>query len=104
MQNPDFWNSIASRADAYFFREVSLAILEPAVRAVAAGGAFLGGAVAEYLLHGEGFNTLRLAATRRTDSSELNTLSKREHEVLGLLSEGKSNEQEDEQPSYSQPR
>jgi two-component system NarL family response regulator len=89
----EFWSSLVARADAYFFREVPLNILEPAIRTVSDGGAFLGAFVADYLLRGEGYNTLRLAASRRTDSTELNALSKREHEVLGLLSEGKSNEQ-----------
>lgn len=89
----DFWGALTSRADAYFFREVPLSILDPAIRTVSEGGAYLGSYVAEYLLRGEGYNTLKLAANRRTDSSELSTLSKREHEVLGLLSEGKSNDQ-----------
>jgi two-component system response regulator DegU len=89
----DFWQAITAKADAYFFREVPISILDPALRTVAAGGAYLGPYVADYLLRGEGFNTLRLAASRRTESAELSTLSKREHEVLGLLSEGKSNDQ-----------
>lgn len=89
----DFWAAIASRADAYFFREVPAAILEPAIRTVAAGGAFLGAYVADYLLRGEGYDTMRMASVRRNGSNELAALSKREHEVIGLLAEGMSNEQ-----------
>lgn len=88
-----FWTAIGGHADAYFFREVPLSILEPAIKTVAAGGAYLGTYVADYLLRGDGYNVLKLAASRRTDSTELNSLSRREHEVLGLLSEGMSNEQ-----------
>jgi DNA-binding NarL/FixJ family response regulator len=92
-QPNDFWSAIGSHADAYFFREAPSAILGPAIHVVASGGAYLGTYVADYLLRGEGLQTLKLAASRRTDCTELTALSKREHEVLGLLSEGKSNEQ-----------
>jgi DNA-binding NarL/FixJ family response regulator len=89
----DFWPALTSKADAYFFREVPANILEPAIRTVAEGGAFLGNYVADYLLRGDGYNTLKLVAGRRMEGSDLGALSKREHEVLGLLAEGKSNEQ-----------
>jgi DNA-binding NarL/FixJ family response regulator len=92
-QAGDFWQALSARADAYFFREVPASILEPAIQTVAQGGCYLGAYVAEYLLRGEGYNLLKNAGARRTDRSELNLLSKREHEVLDLLSEGKSNEQ-----------
>lgn len=89
----DFWPALNARADAYFFREVPISILEPAIRTVAEGGAYLGSFVADYLLRGDGYNTLKLVAGRRTEGSDLGSLSKREHEVLGLLAEGNSNEQ-----------
>lgn len=88
----EFWSALLAKADGYFFREVSMEILEPAIRTVAAGGAYIGSMLADYLIRGEGYALLRSAQPRK-NSSVTATLSNREKEVLGLLSEGKSNDQ-----------
>jgi two-component system response regulator DegU len=89
----EFWHGLTAKADGYFFREVSAEILEPAIRTVASGGAYLGAVLSDYLIRGEGYSILRQAQPRRVSTSVTATLSVREKEVLGLLSDGKSNEQ-----------
>ncbi len=92
-QADHFWHGLQSRADGYFFREVSSEILEPALKAVLGGGAYIGNILADYLLRGDGYATLRSAVPRSPSSTVTTNLSVREKEVLGLLSDGNSNEQ-----------
>jgi DNA-binding NarL/FixJ family response regulator len=89
----DFWTSLDSRADAYFFREMPIYVLQAAIQTVAEGGAFLGSIVADYLLRGPGLEMLKLSAGRHADVVALSVLSRRENEVLKLLVEGNNNDQ-----------
>jgi DNA-binding NarL/FixJ family response regulator len=91
-QPSEFWYGLSAKADGYFFREVSAEILEPAIRTVATGGAYIGSVLADYLIRGEGYAMLRQSQPRKASTSVTANLSVREKEVLGLLSLGKSNE------------
>lgn len=87
-----FWSAIDSKADGYVLWPT--AFLARAVEALMNGGVWLGPMMMEYLLRGEGLGVLR--STGKTVNSlppELETLSGRERQVLGLLTGGLTNYQ-----------
>lgn len=92
-QPADFWQALECRADGYVLREVRADMLKQAVHQIASGHAFLGVAITDYLLHGDGLSLLQSVVPRLERSSALDSLSRREKEVIALLSEGHSNEQ-----------
>src|SRR6185437_2636403 len=68
-QPHEFWQGLRAKADGYFFREVSAEILEPAIRTVATGGAYIGSVLADYLIRGEGYDTLKQAPPLKASSA-----------------------------------
>lgn len=89
----DFWTSIDSGADGYIMRETPELLISTAVEIVSEGGSFIGPLIAHYLLHGAGLPVIRAVLTDRVDMPELNSLSRREKQIVRLLIDGMSNQQ-----------
>jgi two-component system, NarL family, response regulator LiaR len=87
-----FWPALGSDADGYIVRDLCTGVFCDAVRTVAAGRKYLGPAVCEHLLKGQGLSAMRVAAAHLHGAPGLETLSPREKDVLRLMTEGQSNE------------
>lgn len=92
-QPEEFWTALESKADAYCLREVSSDVLINALYAVAAEKCYIGANLTSYLLHGDGHRLLQLVGPRIARPSDLDILSRREKDVIALLSEGQKNEE-----------
>jgi DNA-binding NarL/FixJ family response regulator len=88
------WTALQTKAKAYCDREGSAEHFKASLNAVSRGECYICPTLAEYLLHGDGYHLLQKIAPRVGPSgpSPLDSLSRREKEVIALLSEGHSNE------------
>jgi DNA-binding NarL/FixJ family response regulator len=89
-----FWHVLSAKADAYCDRDMRPEHFRAALDAVSHGHRYIAPNLSEYLLNGDGLPLLRAVVPKICPSaaSELESLSRREREVMKLLSEGKSNE------------
>ena len=89
-----FWNALTARAEAYCDRELRPDHFRAALHAVSNGGRYIAPNVCEYLLDGPGLALLQAVVPKvcPNAASELQSLSRREREVMNLLAEGRSNE------------
>lgn len=88
-----FWQAIETKAQAYCDREGSAENFKASLNAVSRGQCYIAPRLSEYLLQGDGYSMLQNVVPREEipGPSELDSLSRREREVIHLLSEGYSN-------------
>ncbi len=92
-QPEDFWSALEAKAQAYCLREASSGVFINAMKMVAAGKCSIGANLTAYLLQGDGHRVLQMIGPRLAGPSDLDILSRREKQVIALLSEGQKNEQ-----------
>jgi DNA-binding NarL/FixJ family response regulator len=84
--NEEFvWEALAAGAAGYLLKDASPTELELAVRAVAAGGAYLSPAVSRHVVH----DYVRRGAPAQ--ASGLERLTQRQREIVQLIAEGNTN-------------
>lgn len=88
-----FWLALETKAQAYCDREGSAENFKASLNAVSRGHCYIAPSLSEYLLQGDGYSMLQHAVPREETPgpSPLDSLSRREKEVIRLLSEGYSN-------------
>jgi DNA-binding NarL/FixJ family response regulator len=88
------WGALPAKADAYCDRNAQPQHFRAALHAVSRGERFISPNLCEYLLNGDGLSLMQAVVPKLCPhaTSELQSLSRREREVMTLLSEGKSNE------------
>lgn len=91
-QESDFWSAIDSGANGYIMRETPEHLLSVAIRTVHHGGSWIGPVISHYILHGGGLPLLRRVLAERKEMPSLQSLTRREKEVLLLLTDGLSNQ------------
>jgi DNA-binding NarL/FixJ family response regulator len=89
-----FWTALEAKAQAYCDREGTAEHFKASLNAVSQGQCYIAPTLSQYLLQGDGYKLLQNAIPRSNGNtpSALDSLSRREREVIGLLSEGHSNE------------
>lgn len=92
-QPEEFWAVLDSKAQGYCMREVPASSLQEAISSVALGRCYIGTLLASYLLRGDGQRLLQTVVPRVGRPSALDSLSRREKDVIALLSEGQTNEE-----------
>jgi DNA-binding NarL/FixJ family response regulator len=92
-QPEDFWGALDSRAQGYCVRDCSSEVLCNGLNTIAAGRCYIGVNLATYLLAGDGHRLLQSVVPRVGRASALDTLSRREKDVIVRLSDGLTNEE-----------
>lgn len=83
------WNALAAGASGYVLKDASTDDLVRATRAIARGGAWLDPTITDTVI--EHYRLSRSQSQQKTNTELLETLTKRESEVLLLIAEGLTN-------------
>jgi DNA-binding NarL/FixJ family response regulator len=93
-EEEEFWQALEVDADGYEVRHMPSYQLEASLKALSDGYGWLGPMLSRYLLKRGGRQRLGLAARQQPINQELvESLSPREREVIGLLSEGRKGDE-----------